>query len=415
MPTGSGVPERVAQPAGVLDGDPALLAGDPHPDRPAGLLQLRPARLGVAPRCTASAVLSGPSTRSRSATPSTSRARRSSDEPLQLAGEGRRSRRGRAGRAARRSPAGRAARPAASGPGTGPARGARPAVSRPRRGTARRSRTAATGRTATAAAVSTSTKRTARVLDVAHQRRPARARRRRPAGTRAPSRARPGTSRTRWPPRAAAPSAAAAATAADRRPGLRRGSSRARAAHSRNRDANSADPPTSAVTSGSTSSGSTTASSVPVRWTPRRSSSSTSGSRSTMPSSACIACTSTPYRSRSRAATRQRPRRVHLRPERRVDRHPPVAELVAEPLDDDRAVVGQVAGRLRAARRGRRAGCRPPSASSPAAITRSRASPAVERRRARGRRRRPRGPARPAGRGCRPSRTAAARAGPARG
>ena len=42
----------------------------------------------------------------------------------------------------------------------------------------------------------------------------------------------------------------------------------------------------------------------------------------------------------------QRPRRVHLRAERRVHRHPPVAELVAEPLDDDGAVVGHVAGGL---------------------------------------------------------------------
>ena len=40
------------------------------------------------------------------------------------------------------------------------------------------------------------------------------------------------------------------------------------------------------------------------------------------------------------------PRLVDLRPERRVDREAPVTELVAEPLDQDRAVVRQGAGRL---------------------------------------------------------------------
>ncbi len=42
----------------------------------------------------------------------------------------------------------------------------------------------------------------------------------------------------------------------------------------------------------------------------------------------------------------ERPRRVHARAERRVDHHAPVAELVAEALDDDGAVVGQPARRL---------------------------------------------------------------------
>ena len=45
-------------------------------------------------------------------------------------------------------------------------------------------------------------------------------------------------------------------------------------------------------------------------------------------------------------AHRQRPGRVHLRAERREDGDPPVAELVAEPLDDDRPVVGHVTGGL---------------------------------------------------------------------
>ena len=46
------------------------------------------------------------------------------------------------------------------------------------------------------------------------------------------------------------------------------------------------------------------------------------------------------------ALDRHRPRRVHAGPERREDAHPPVADLVAEALDDDGAVVGHGAGRL---------------------------------------------------------------------
>lgn len=38
----------------------------------------------------------------------------------------------------------------------------------------------------------------------------------------------------------------------------------------------------------------------------------------------------------------QRPRRVHLRAERGVDHHAPVAQLVAEALDKDRPVVGDM-------------------------------------------------------------------------
>ena len=73
-----------------------------------------------------------------------------------------------------------------------------------------------------------------------------------------------------------------------RRPGSRRGSSRARAAHSRKREANSADPPTSVVTICSISSGSNAISSAPGgSW-------SVSGMRSTMPSSVAIACASMP-------------------------------------------------------------------------------------------------------------------------
>ena len=41
---------------------------------------------------------------------------------------------------------------------------------------------------------------------------------------------------------------------------------------------------------------------------------------------------------------RQRPRGVHLGTEGGVERQSPVADLVPEALDDDRAVVGQVTG-----------------------------------------------------------------------
>ena len=250
-PTGSGGAERVAQAAGVLDGGPALLAGDAHPDRPPGRFQLgQPAglraaldRLGVC--------VSGPRRRSRSATPSASRARRSSVSRCRSRSSGEH----RVG-VEQLAQLGLAEQ---LGEQRGVERerlrpGARRAASRPRTGTGRRSRTAATGRTATAAA-----SRPRRGAPGAPRRRasarPGPARRTRPAGTRASPRARSGTSRTRWRPRAAGRTAGVAATAACGVPGSRRGSSRARAAHSRNREANSADPPTSSVTSGSISSG----------------------------------------------------------------------------------------------------------------------------------------------------------------
>ena len=54
---------------------------------------------------------------------------------------------------------------------------------------------------------------------------------------------------------------------------------------------------------------------------------------------------------------RQRPRRVHARAERRQDADAPVAELVAEALDRDRAIGRQRAGRFALLARGDRAGC----------------------------------------------------------
>ena len=43
---------------------------------------------------------------------------------------------------------------------------------------------------------------------------------------------------------------------------------------------------------------------------------------------------------------RHRPRGVNLRTERREHAHPPIADLVAEALDDDRAIVGHRTGGL---------------------------------------------------------------------
>ena len=75
-PDGQRRPERVAHAARVLDRQPPLLAGDPHPDGPPRRLQLRqPLRPRRAPP--ASAVVRWPRKRSRSAAPSASRACRS--------------------------------------------------------------------------------------------------------------------------------------------------------------------------------------------------------------------------------------------------------------------------------------------------------------------------------------------------
>ena len=76
-----------------------------------------------------------------------------------------------------------------------------------------------------------------------------------------------------------------------------------------------------------------------------------------MPSSRPHACVSTPSRSRSSAPERQRPRRVHARAERRQDAHAPVADLVAEALDHDRAVARAARPWPRAARAGSATGC----------------------------------------------------------
>ena len=111
---------------------------------------------------------------------------------------------------------------------------------------------------------------------------------------------------------------------------------------------------------------------------------------------------------------RERPRRVHARAERREDADPPVADLVGEALDDDRAVVGDRAGRLgllvevhAQVRRGPRVEAvgvqprpRPPVPVEPAQLAHDAAERAAELERA--------------ARACRPSRTASSRARRAR-
>ena len=124
-----------------------------------------------------------------------------------------------------------------------------------------------------------------------------------------------------------------------RRSGRRRGSSSARAAHSRNRDENSAVCGSVATTSSSMSSGSI--------W--NASSGHLVGGLGQAQHDAVVA----PHRLDRHvvavgeaALDRHRPRRVHRRAERAEHAHAPVADLVAEALDDDRAVVGHDAGRL---------------------------------------------------------------------
>ena len=81
--------------------------------------------------------------------------------------------------------------------------------------------------------------------------------------------------------------------------------------------------------------------------------SSMSGSRRTIPSSECIAAASTPYRSRSRAPMTIAHGACTRAPYGRVQDHPPVAELVAEPLDHEHDVRRELARSPRAARAGR--------------------------------------------------------------
>ncbi len=63
-----------------------------------------------------------------------------------------------------------------------------------------------------------------------------------------------------------------------------------------------------------------------------------------MPSSLCMDCDFEAVALAQPGTDRQRPRRVDRRTERRVHDESPIAEFVAEPLDQHRAVVGQMAG-----------------------------------------------------------------------
>ena len=65
-----------------------------------------------------------------------------------------------------------------------------------------------------------------------------------------------------------------------------------------------------------------------------------------MPSSLHMRSISLPHSSPSRACSGHAPRGVDLGTERGEDTDPPVADLVAELLDHDRAVVGNDAGGL---------------------------------------------------------------------
>ena len=105
-----------------------------------------------------------------------------------------------------------------------------------------------------------------------------------------------------------------------------------------------AEVPTDSSTSWAISSGSKTTRSAPGGASSR--SVDTSGSRTTMPSSLGSTWASTPYRSVSRRPIASAHGAVDLGAEHAVHGQPPVAQLVAEPLDHDRAVVGQVPGGL---------------------------------------------------------------------
>ena len=92
-----------------------------------------------------------------------------------------------------------------------------------------------------------------------------------------------------------------------------------------------------------------------------------------MPSSDQIVWTSRAEPLAEARLERERPRGVDAAAERRQQHEPPVAELVAEALDDDPPVGRQRAGRPRARPRGRRRGSRPPARRGRGA-SRSRAS-----------------------------------------
>ena len=91
-----------------------------------------------------------------------------------------------------------------------------------------------------------------------------------------------------------------------------------------------------------------------------------------MPSSLHIVSTGHAVALDQPALDGHRPRRVHRRAERAEDAHPPVADLVAEALDHDRAIVGHDAGGLGLLVRGTARRCRRRTRRARSRSTRSR-------------------------------------------
>ena len=214
-----------------------------------------------------------------------------------------------------------------------------------------------------------------------------------------------------------------------RLPGLRRGSSSARAAHSRKRDANSAEPPTWSVTIWSTSPLSKTTSAAPTgAWS---ASYSVPGLHRFLVEQVQAHQVGVGQAQHDAVvgvhdlgvhavplgepgAEGERPRGVHLGAEGGVHDDPPVAQLVAEALDDDRAVVRDVAAGLALLVQVATARCRRPRRPGPRRAAAGGRPPRAASRPRAGTRP-PRGPVRAGGPAGRPSRTAAGRATPGAG
>ena len=334
-----GAEARRAGPRGVLDRGEPVLAGDLDPDRtaaPRASRRARPAR-----RASARAAISSAREVAEIAE-QVVRARRRSRVPAVGRGAGARARarRAPAGRSARAAPRRRAARAAGRGRARAPRPDARRAARRPRTCRPRPSRTAATARTATPCAVSTgdrsgpcatggraSTSRSAgrsntsrrhsRVVSsrignvgciaAATSSRSAARWRCCHSGVRCPGRGGGGAGRGRRPRGTRSRTARSRAGRRPRAPRSRRGR--------------------------------TARSSTGIRVLGL-------GEAHDDPVVAPQHLHVEPEPLEQALLDRERPRRVHAWPERREEAHAPVADLVAEPLDHDRAVVGHGPGRL---------------------------------------------------------------------
>ncbi len=193
-----------------------------------------------------------------------------------------------------------------------------------------------------------------------------------------------------------------------RRPGRRRGRSSARPAHSRNRAANSDVAPSCRITSPSISSGSGTSQLRVRRLVGLR---EPHDEAVVGPHHLDVEARA---RSRSRADTAIAQGVSDLRAERREQAQPPVAQLVAHPLDHDRAVVGDGAGGVLLLGRGTARGWRRRGRRGRGAARAASARPPGTRVAAGARARRSPGRTRAAARARRPSRTASCPAAPAR-